>query len=157
MLPQRGCFCPGCLKACIVFFLAPICVLKRVVVITYTVFSHAPFFKKRSCVIFIYPLSCLIRPSFIDYNEFETRENFRFYAQGTRTLGIVRNITCNNLAAAIFHILYFSSKNYDKISFYFPWWENYKSYKRLTKTKMFVDGWTQFITYFQVKSKPLKA
>lgn len=60
----RGCVSPVCLNACIVFFL--VCVLKRVVVIIYTVFSHAHTFRKRFCVIFIDPLSCLIIPSFVD-------------------------------------------------------------------------------------------
>lgn len=60
----RGCVSTVCLNTCIVFFL--VCVLKRMVVIIYTVFSHAHTFGKRFRVIFIDPLSCLIIPSFVD-------------------------------------------------------------------------------------------
>lgn len=115
----RGCISTVCLNACIVFFL--VCVLKRVVVIIYTVFSHAHTFRKRFCVIFIDPLSCLIIPSFVDYNEFETREHFRFYAKDMSTLGIVRNSIWNNVAMAMYFIFYISFvRIMAKFNFIFP-------------------------------------
>lgn len=81
------------LKARVVFFSCIfLCVLKGAVVIICTVFSHAHLFKVRFCIIFICPPSCLIMSCFTVEDEFETGENFKYYASSMRTLGLVRNI-----------------------------------------------------------------
>lgn len=53
----QSCFCKS---TCFLFSCVFLCVLKGTVVIICTVFSRAHLFKKRFCIIFICPPSCLM-------------------------------------------------------------------------------------------------